>query len=117
MKFIAQVPALAPLKSDWKENVFWMSGGEEDRVQYWQARWATGQSQWNSEKPHQYLVKVRYTLHHPHYQFCILLFLNNVLLQNGHHFLNMYIDISRGNEIFIAFGLSISLFYFTNDIG
>ena len=29
------------------------------RVQYWQARWATGQSQWNSDKPHQYLVKVR----------------------------------------------------------
>ena len=53
-----QVPAAAPLKSDWKENVFWLSGGEEDRVQYWQARWATGQSQWNSEKPHQYLVKV-----------------------------------------------------------
>ena len=60
VKFIAQVPAAAPLKSDWKENVFWMSGGEEDRVQYWQARWATGQSQWNSEKPHQYLVKVRH---------------------------------------------------------
>merc|ERR1712079_910197 len=57
VKFIAQVPAAAPLKSDWKENVFWLSGGEEDRVQYWQARWATGQSQWNSEKPHQYLVK------------------------------------------------------------
>ena len=52
------MPAAAPLKSDWKENVFWLSGGEEDRVQYWQARWATGQSQWNSEKPHQYLVKV-----------------------------------------------------------
>ena len=32
--------------------------GVEDRVQYWQARWATGQSQWHSEKPHQYLVKV-----------------------------------------------------------
>ena len=58
MKFIAQVPAAAPLKSDWKENVFWMSGGEEDRVQYWQARWATGQSQWHTGKPHQYLVKV-----------------------------------------------------------
>jgi len=57
VKFIAQVPAAAPLKSEWKENVFWMCGGEEDRVQYWQARWATGQSQWNSEKPHQYLVK------------------------------------------------------------
>ena len=76
VKFIAQVPAAAPLKTEWKENVFWMSSGEEDRldskmiiitvtimfyyrVQYWQARWATGQSQWNSEKPHQYLVKVR----------------------------------------------------------
>jgi len=57
VKFIAQVPAAAPLKPEWKENVFWMSSGEEDRVQYWQARWATGQSQWNSEKPHQYLVK------------------------------------------------------------
>jgi len=57
VKFIAQVPAAAPLKADWKENVFWMCGGEEDRVQYWQARWATGQSQWNSDKPHQYLVK------------------------------------------------------------
>lgn len=58
VKFVAQVPAAAPLKSDWKENVFWMCGGEEDRVQYWQARWATGQSQWHNEKPHQYLVKV-----------------------------------------------------------
>jgi len=57
VKFIGQLPAAAPLKSDWRENVFWMSGGEEDRVQYWQARWATGQSQWNSEKPHQYLIK------------------------------------------------------------
>lgn len=57
VKFVAQVPAAAPLKSDWKENVFWMCGGEEDRVQYWQARWATGQSQWHNEKPHQYLVK------------------------------------------------------------
>ena len=58
VKFIGQVPAAAPLKSDWKENVFWMAGGEEDRVQYWQARWATGQSQWHNDKPHQYLVKV-----------------------------------------------------------
>ena len=58
VKFIGALPAAAPLKSDWRENVFWMSGGEEDRVQYWQARWATGQSQWNSEKPHQYLLKV-----------------------------------------------------------
>ena len=33
------------------------------RVQYWQARWATGQSQWNSDKPHQYLVKVRTFIH------------------------------------------------------
>ena len=31
VKFIAQVPAAAPLKAEWKENVFWMSGGEEDR--------------------------------------------------------------------------------------
>ena len=79
VKFIGALPAAAPLKSDWRENVFWMSGGEEifskvvkyfpdfslflssgeeDRVQYWQARWATGQSQWNSEQPHQYLLKV-----------------------------------------------------------
>ena len=29
------------------------------RVQYWQNRWETGQSQWHSEKPHKYLVKVR----------------------------------------------------------
>ena len=58
VKFIAQLPAQAPWKSEWKENVFAMVGGVEDRVQYWQARWATGQSQWNSEKPHQYLLKV-----------------------------------------------------------
>jgi len=57
VKFIAQLPAQAPWKSEWKENVFAMVGGVEDRVQYWQARWATGQSQWNSEKPHQYLLK------------------------------------------------------------
>jgi len=57
VKFIAQLPAQAPWKSEWKENVFAMVGGVEDRVQYWQARWATGQSQWNSDKPHQYLIK------------------------------------------------------------
>jgi len=57
VKFIAQLPAQAPWKSEWKENVFAMVGGVEDRVQYWQARWATGQSQWNSDKPHQYLLK------------------------------------------------------------
>ena len=32
VKFIAQVPAAAPLKPEWKENVFWMSSGEEDRL-------------------------------------------------------------------------------------
>ena len=32
--------------------------GTEDRVQYWQARWATGQSQWHSENPHKFLTKV-----------------------------------------------------------
>ena len=36
-------------------NIF---SGQEDRVQYWQARWATGQSQWHSDQPHKYLVKV-----------------------------------------------------------
>ena len=35
-----------------------LSAGVEDRVQYWQARWATGQSQWHSDQPHKYLVKV-----------------------------------------------------------
>ena len=58
VKFIAQLPAQAPWKSEWKENVFAMVGGVEDRVQYWQARWATGQSQWQGVKPHQYLIKV-----------------------------------------------------------
>jgi len=57
VKFIAQLPAQAPWKSEWKENVFAMVGGVEDRVQYWQARWATGQSQWHNDKPHQYLLK------------------------------------------------------------
>lgn len=57
VKFIAQLPAQAPWKSEWKENVFAMVGGVEDRVQYWQARWATGQSQWQGVKPHQYLIK------------------------------------------------------------
>jgi len=62
VKFIAQLPAQAPWKPEWKENVFAMVGGVEDRVQYWQARWATGQSQWNSDKPHQYLLKYIDTL-------------------------------------------------------
>jgi len=57
IKFIAQLPASPPLKEAWKENVFSMISGVEDRVQYWQARWSTGQSQWHSDKPHQYLVK------------------------------------------------------------
>lgn len=39
-----------------------MYNGSEDRVQYWQARWATGQSQWHSDKPHKYLVKYLDTL-------------------------------------------------------
>lgn len=34
-----------------------MISGVEDRVQYWQARWATGQSQWHSAEPQQFLVK------------------------------------------------------------
>ena len=41
-----------------QDSQIFLPAGEEDRVQYWQARWATGQSQWNSEKPHQYLLKV-----------------------------------------------------------
>ena len=41
-----------------QDSQIFLPAGEEDRVQYWQARWATGQSQWNSDKPHQYLVKV-----------------------------------------------------------
>jgi len=56
IKFVAQLP----LKPKWKENVFSMLSmisGQEDRVQYWQARWATGQSQWHSDQPHKYLVK------------------------------------------------------------
>jgi len=57
IKFTAQLPASAPLKSTWKENCFSMISGVEDRVQYWQARWATGQSQWHSDQPHKYLVK------------------------------------------------------------
>jgi thiopurine S-methyltransferase len=57
IKFVAQVPASPPLKSTWKESVFSMVSGTEDRVQYWQARWATGQSQWHSENPHKYLTK------------------------------------------------------------
>lgn len=57
VKFAAQLPASKPWKSEWKENVFAMYNGSEDRVQYWQARWATGQSQWHSEQPHKYLVK------------------------------------------------------------
>jgi len=57
IKFVAQLPASPPLKAAWKENVFSMISGVEDRVQYWQARWATGQSQWQSDKPHQFLVK------------------------------------------------------------
>ncbi|XP_023338705.1 probable thiopurine S-methyltransferase [Eurytemora carolleeae] len=40
-----------------EQNIRLSCSGVEDRVQYWQARWATGQSQWHSEKPHQYLVK------------------------------------------------------------
>lgn len=43
-----------------EQNIRLTCLGVEDRVQYWQARWATGQSQWHSEKPHQYLVKVQF---------------------------------------------------------
>eukprot|EP00088_Acartia_fossae_P043231 TRINITY_DN4551_c0_g1_i5.p1 TRINITY_DN4551_c0_g1~~TRINITY_DN4551_c0_g1_i5.p1 ORF type:complete len:450 (-),score=92.03 TRINITY_DN4551_c0_g1_i5:1172-2521(-) len=57
LKFVAQLPAAPPLKPNWKENVFSMISGTEDRVQYWQARWATGQSQWHSQEPHKFLVK------------------------------------------------------------
>lgn len=57
VKFAAQLPASKPWKPEWKENVFAMYNGSEDRVQYWQARWATGQSQWHSDQPHKYLVK------------------------------------------------------------
>jgi len=62
VKFAAQLPASKPWKSEWKENVFAMYNGVEDRVQYWQARWATGQSQWHSDTPHKYLVKYLDTL-------------------------------------------------------
>jgi len=58
VKFVAAQPALSPpWKSEWRENVFAMHAGVEDRVQYWQARWATGQSQWHNDKPQQYLLK------------------------------------------------------------
>lgn len=57
VKFAAQLPASKPWNPEWKENVFAMYNGSEDRVQYWQARWATGQSQWHSDQPHKYLVK------------------------------------------------------------
>jgi len=57
IKFVAQLPASPPLKEAWKENVFGMISGVEDRVQYWQARWATGQSQWHSNKHQEYLEK------------------------------------------------------------
>jgi len=62
VKFAAQLPASKPWKCEWKENVFAMYNGSEDRVQYWQARWATGQSQWHSDQPHKYLVKYLDTL-------------------------------------------------------
>lgn len=57
IKFVEQVPASPPLKSTWKESVFSMISGTEDRIQYWQARWATGQSQWQSSEPQKFLVK------------------------------------------------------------
>lgn len=58
VKFVAAQPALSPpWKSEWKENVFAMHAGVEDRVQYWQARWATGQSQWHNDEPNKYLTK------------------------------------------------------------
>jgi len=63
VKFVSAQPALSPpWKAEWRENVFALRAGQEDRVQYWQARWATGQSQWQSEKPQQYLVKYFDTL-------------------------------------------------------
>jgi hypothetical protein len=62
VKFAAQLPASSPWKPEWKENIFAMYNGSEDRVQYWQARWATGQSQWHSDQPHKYLVKYLDTL-------------------------------------------------------
>ena len=36
-----------------------MISGTEDRIQYWQARWATGQSQWHNDEPQKFLVKVK----------------------------------------------------------
>lgn len=57
VKYIAKLPAAPPLKPEWFEDVFAIQCGQEDRVQYWQARWATGQSQWHREKPDEYLVK------------------------------------------------------------
>jgi len=65
VKFVAAQPALSPpWKSEWKENVFAMQAGVEDRVQYWQARWATGQSQWHKAEPQQNLLKYMDTLTH-----------------------------------------------------
>jgi len=57
IKYVAKLPASPPCKPEWFENVFAIQCGQEDRVQYWQARWATGQSQWHKEKPHEILVK------------------------------------------------------------
>ena len=37
--FSLQLPASKPWKPEWKENVFAMYNGSEDRVQYWQARY------------------------------------------------------------------------------
>ena len=34
-----QLPASKPWKAEWKENVFALYNGSEDRVQYWQARY------------------------------------------------------------------------------
>jgi len=63
VKFVSAQPALSPpWKKEWRENVFALYAGQEDRVQYWQARWATGQSQWHSSKPQQYLLKYMDTL-------------------------------------------------------
>lgn len=63
VKFVSAQPALSPpWKKEWRENVFAMHAGQEDRVQYWQARWATGQSQWHNEKPQAHLLKYLDTL-------------------------------------------------------
>merc|ERR1719427_455302 len=62
IKYVAKLPASPPCKPEWFENVFAIQCGQEDRVQYWQARWATGQSQWHSDQPHKYLVKYLDTL-------------------------------------------------------